>query len=799
MLCALFALDQLNLYRAAAPTAPAASQLKSANPHRGYVLFVDSLRYETARDPRLMPNLVELEKSSVFAKAIPPIDAMSITGTAAAFTGEAELRLFNLVSNFVEAGGARTSVFSQLGDYGRGCRVYGDRSSFAQFGFDRINFSTNTSHAVWIEHEEPWRVTMRAQNATLLHSLDEHCAGDSALTVFHASYTDHASHQFGIDNDSYRLAFRTLDKQLGQVIRKLPSDDFLCIFGDHGHTPEGRHKMGNDVPTYLSCRGPGLRPNTDLGTIQLVDTRYFLSWALQIPLPQNYGNGSYPQALSGNVPESFRASVSSAKNLGAPAAAYGLAAVLFGLLAGAWLLRTSPRKRLIIVCAAAALVLFFWGGVLARGRPWIHEPAFETVLSVWRYVLIAGALLCLWLRATTVAWVLFTMGWLFGYPSVYRYGNIANIGVFWCVFAALLWLQTAPRLAGGRWRSLLLVAPVAILVWFPLDDAHLQLGAVSAALWLVFCFADLPVPYLPTRVRRQLAALAQVALLISYGKTFWVAEGSQHQLESFVPAFYLDQTAWPWLALGFVAKLVIFTPRRGSRLVRVPLGLACAALLHVIQTRTPSIATLAAIAALLAAGSWLLSRQRKNHPAIGTLLLTLLLVVVHFTIRPPRAEEAVWHLESILAILVLAASLCRVRFGEHGANATSRVLLAILTMVAVAWPLVEWRASGLEWNFLYDFVDQQPLEKHVAYFVPLILVRYLLVVFVIRRLLTRELGPPGRDRVWLVAAAMALAVVPVCFGIASVLPTSHVFSEAVQQICIVVVLTAGFITTRRPS
>ncbi|HEX7668265.1 MAG TPA: alkaline phosphatase family protein [Polyangiaceae bacterium] len=254
------------------PAAPVGVE-RAPGPHgRMLVLLVDSLRWETATDPRLMPNLVALRAGATFGKVKPTRDAVTVPCIRAAFTGEDRTRVLGFVSNFLKRSVGVDSLFTDLAHDGRRAVALSD-SAFAQFGGVGLETRSNGD-------DGPNEV--RDQNEAVGRAIALYAARDPrlgaayAVTVIHLTYTDHVAHEQGVGSREYEARFLAADREIARLSAAVAPEDTLVVMGDHGHDANGRHAFGLDVPTIALYRGSAFQRGYDLGTLSIRDHRYLM-------------------------------------------------------------------------------------------------------------------------------------------------------------------------------------------------------------------------------------------------------------------------------------------------------------------------------------------------------------------------------------------------------------------------------------------------------------------------------------------------------------------------------------------
>jgi hypothetical protein len=118
------------------------------------------------------------------------------------------------------------------------------------------------------------------------------------------------------------------------------------------------------------------------------------------------------------------------------------------------------------------------------------------------------------------------------------------------------------------------------------------------------------------------------------------------------------------------------------------------------------------------------------------------------------------------------------------------------SLVATGWVTFAWTVHRLEWGFLYDWFSAPFVERHVGFFLPLILARYVVPLIVARLLLDGAFGHeapyPGRA-VWLLTGWKVASVFLLTIGIASSSSTTEIYLEGAEETAIAFVIAAGLL------
>jgi hypothetical protein len=740
----------------------------SALPPRGrmLVLLLDSLRYETAVDPALMPNLVALRAESTFARVKSTRDAVTVSSVRAAFTGRDGTRILAFVSNFLSRNAGIESVFTDLAALGRKSVTLSD-NAFKQFGLvGRREFANGG--------DDPTEVHDQGLAGAWAAAL--YRRGDYDLCVMHVTYTDHIAHKAGVGSPLYVQRFSAADRLVAKLAASVEPEDTFVVMGDHGHDLKGRHTFGLDVPTFALYRGSRFRQGHDLGTMSIRDHRYLMGWALGLALPPAYTGGHYPDALVSPVPlprdyaESRRADAQTAPEdpHRGREVAYGATVAALCVLFAAWVLSLRPSRgdrRPLRVFVDAALLLVVGAAFVACGaafyeiRPWLHEPRFVTIAAFWAGLWLVALVVARRRRDAKLGWPLLALPLFVLVPTVYRYGAAPALAPVWVGFILCAALATGgptySPLAGNErdsnWRSPLfgvLVLTVAML--YPFSGAEASNCRFDT--WVFFPF--------------------------EVGGSGGV---------------------WVWIVLALLAKFVLLL-RRGVEAQTQRAGILGVMLLTAVEANRPSALPELALALVLlfvawrakAPPRWSLAPDVARPPADVGLITGVLLLFMALT--QADTEVYLW-LDCLLAALYCSGKLVALAV-PASARTLGYTLLLLFAWFGTGWVSFAWTVHRLEWHFLYELFAAPTVERYVWFFIPLILARYLLPLLLGRALLAESLDHPELDvrrLVWTLAGAKVLTVLLFTAGIGWANPQSDVYLEAAQEAGVGTVLTAGLL------
>lgn len=437
---------------------------------RVLILWIDSLSTLDMAEPQRLTRLKARLSGGLHGEVRACMDGMSVPCFTAATTGGDRFSLFSLARNFGGAGGvAPGSVLHAFKERGLRLGFIGDpQIAAAVRGFDHVDILNVPNDA---------DTARRAERV-----LD---AGQIDLLIVHFREPDEISHAQGPAHARYAEAMEVVDREVEALLGRLRPQDTAFIYGDHGHTADGQHFAGLDVPTLYAAFGPLFQraarhdiAMTDEGSlwsrplgVRWGETPWLDAYLSGAELPQTAPPGELPPLNAGNAP--------------LPPLGAGLGLLLAVVVAwparGRWLLRRDWRALLGVLfgfgVAAFALgatymstrPILYWrgpllnigiGGAFGLLGVLLAVPAMRDLAarsdpaarsSVWRLVpglLIAGAV------ALAV-------------PTVYKYGGFyTGLSGFMLAGAVALGLALVRR---DRKQSalLLLLGLVAWRTWDP--------------------------------------------------------------------------------------------------------------------------------------------------------------------------------------------------------------------------------------------------------------------------------------------------------------------------------------------
>lgn len=695
-----------------------------------FVLILDSLRYSTATNAEIMPNLHVLQQEGVYAKVLPGFNSSSAAAMRDAFTGRENAAVLALVATFLKTDAGVESIFHQMALAGMTSTAH-STGFFKQFG------SGLTS-----ESGIPFRSTREVDEASVLTAARELATADYDVAIGHLNYTDYAAHDFGISRREYREAFHRADALIPQVRALLPPGTTFVVMGDHGHDETGKHGFGMDVPTFTVYVGPPFHRNQDLGTIKLTSHRYLMSYAVGLSLnAYGYTGDHLPQALEathdrvlwllaqakavqgsssqwsawfiwiyisllasfwfnllarGHSPISFsRAQITALFLALVPLSLTGFWQPVLGCLIMAELLWVVCRgvpavqtARWIGVPAVVSLAFLAWGRVLIAAQPALQRMSYCELGAVWLVVMMIGAALATRARRTTLMWIVSGASLLLLFGSNERYGfpgTLAPLAGCWLVF-----------FAASLWR-----------------DGALQSRAALAKLAFI---------------------AAGVFLLLQPFAATGATGGVLNRWHALLPDFNSDNFVYLGV-LAFFAKTVIFFPRWPG-IPRFILGAALIVLLVMIESRSFGTNAYVMIAMVLTAlVGWLVLGVSFGRPEGRLLQLTFwFLLYYYWTALTPRN-----FLE--IGCMIGAVTLCAratVWFPQRENLRADYLVFAIFGLLITGWAAMRWSTSDLEWHPAYEFFSAPTVERGVAVLVLWIAFKCLLSWIIVLKCLRDE-------------------------------------------------------------
>lgn len=252
---------------------PGIASVDTSKRSRLLILHIDSWRYETAIDSTLMPHVAALRKQGASWQLESVFEGFTIPAVRAAFSGHDETQLVSVIQNFSFHALPISSFFLDASRIGKRTLVVA-QEPWVQFGpyFEQRVPEHRGQDMYALDHERP---------ALALHGyLDE--AFD--VVICHYESADWVAHETGINSDRYRREFAYADSIVAEFAAVRGPDDYLLVYGDHGHSPSGEHKTGIVIPTFGMLLGPDVKAGVIANPMAMTNLRYIVSHAIGINL-----------------------------------------------------------------------------------------------------------------------------------------------------------------------------------------------------------------------------------------------------------------------------------------------------------------------------------------------------------------------------------------------------------------------------------------------------------------------------------------------------------------------------------
>jgi hypothetical protein len=145
----------------------------------------------------------------------------------------------------------------------------------------------------------------------------------------------------------------------------------------------------------------------------------------------------------------------------------------------------------------------------------------------------------------------------------------------------------------------------------------------------------------------------------------------------------------------------------------------------------------------------------------------------------------------LLAALRLSLEIVREVVVSPQQSKSHEQFLLLMGCLFSGWVTLGWSLHELEWKILYQFFPPSVVENQVVYFLPIIVLRYAVPVVICRLVLALDVAKGAlRDNNFLkqVMASKFISLGVVAIALAEYNPHSNVYLEAIQQLCIWVVI-----------
>ncbi len=258
-------------------------------PHgnRLFIYFVDSLRFDYALNPELMPHLNRLLPESTWGLAVPCATNMTVHCVEAAFSGIDRSSILAFGEDFhPKRSKHSTGWFFQMKNRGAHIAAVSDYvipTLYPDALAEKHEYRKGASQRKLVEMALGYFANP-ANTVTIVHLLGPHDEGQ-----IHGSNTP-----------QYRAQLREVDDLLRDITATLSPKDTLFIFGDHGMDDEGKHTYNTYAPTFYLYRGPDFTPGLRQD-IHLLSHTFFLSVLFRLPFFPDYQGDFYWNAFQPEI------------------------------------------------------------------------------------------------------------------------------------------------------------------------------------------------------------------------------------------------------------------------------------------------------------------------------------------------------------------------------------------------------------------------------------------------------------------------------------------------------------------
>lgn len=362
----LFFCFLLSIHRFLAPgdTMTQAGQQVAPSAEKAFVLVVDGMRPEDALDERLT-FLKDFRETGFVAEVQPCLECLTVPCISEAFTGTATGGLLGAYNNLVATSEITTlSLFTDVVASGRTTAV----AHLGQYkGFSTALTKQTVARDPWPEIQ-----------AWVAEGVD--------LIVWHYPKLDDAAHHHQPTSAGYTRALASLDKRGLALLAALPANYRLTVVGDHGHTDDGRHIFGLDIPTMALTSGDFFGSADVTEVLPISTFRYLIGAPLGLLPPDRYDGAD----LATRLPEgsAIREAASKRTYVGPRTDTSPVEVIVTGLALaafGVWNLGMLTGAASMLLAGSAAL-----GFVYLRILPTIHYSTAHPYLreKLWAGVAI---------------------------------------------------------------------------------------------------------------------------------------------------------------------------------------------------------------------------------------------------------------------------------------------------------------------------------------------------------------------------------------------------------------------------
>jgi len=764
-----------------------------------YILLIDSLRYETALSKSIMPFFNKLRRQGLHGRLRSCKDHNTVPCVRAAMEGRYRTSIFGFIRNFSNSNNLQENVLQQAKLAGKRIYMYSHKIVHKRYtdAVQKFNSFYSDSHS-----------TRKA--------LAAYRSGKYDVIFQHMINTDYISHGYGVETKTYKRVFREADDLLKRVVKTIPKDVNLLVWGDHGHDKNGSHRFGLDTPSYYIMRSPhfskGVRQNAEIKAV-----RYFISEGLGLTLPRNYEGKIYPEHQPKRK-QARRVKRKKIKLTMFQKAGFWLSLLFLGLVFLIWYWMqiqmevtslSNATYRWISMLTVTNIAVAFWAG-----QSWSLILAILCNLFIlhhlsrpWNTQKIWGILIVL-LPFAFVGWGRFLMAFRYAMDDT-RLRHL--MGLFFIIACGIVAIGLFARLRITLHLLWGLGAFLAVpTVYFFGAMSSLFAALYGFILFLVFrpihhmgpgAFSRFPSIFL--------GKLLMIPCLIPlYG--FLYIEANQFVFRQFYlfsinfsqTNKWLSGTSMTRWALAFLvfSKFVIYLDTKLKWWqFPLPLALGGAVGYYEFTQNTKHAAILCGWLLFTTLVLFLFARHfrwanrllgRNFYGSRVFLFASMQLAMVYMYRTKPIYLVC---LNIFLAAIMMIARVIKL-FNEDELNRVGPVVLAIIGYLGSFWFTLHWGTGYLEWNFVYDFLTAPQAEKYIVLVTTTNILKYLIPVFLIRSLLSTQFPvqlPAIQHRAHFWIGLKLISLLGILYGFGATSYSSKVFDEGMQQAIITLVCLLG--------
>lgn len=764
------------------PSSTLTPQSDQASSHIGehgriFVLFIESLRNETARNPDLMPYLSTLANRSLHGTMSTVYDAATEPALNAAFSGLPQKKALGALRVYFNPNGHLDSLFTVAKKNNLRSIIYSDYLTFNIF---RKDFSERRQRSPLASTS-----TVEPSYSFLSKATQEFVDGDAHLMIYHIDELEAIAHKRGVEHQDYYEVAQTIDQLIREIDSRISPQDFFLIFGDHGHTLQGRHSLGLDVPTYFLLRGPQvIQEERPLSPITVI--HHVITSTMRIPRSDLYEGPTWPLFQYQNTSEATPQTLTPK----------GYTPLL-------------PREKLrwILISAVIGVLGVFW---YQGNRVISHFFTPNASLATSRSLPLTQAPK-LWARflfkclagALVGVFFFFVGKYLSEFSTILRDPPLHMINKFWLAGLFLVLFNT-PRRSPASLGLMIFLIPFFFLI-----PNFYRYGApgVFAPAWILWGIGMGKLAYHKSRVKHRpypFQIFYLLGVIVYILQLFFFAEG-QKQTNSWFTPLISEITPTSVFVRSILAAAAGFFLIYRSHSALASKVVSCLFALHILLVQTHIIPHGGPVE-LLAAGTLLVTAILWSEPSkagryfkepfnFPKAIYLVSLIVLAFEALRLNLDARV-NLLLLFAAIRLSLILMKRVLDPYRSRENHLLFLSLVGLVGVGWLTLGWGFSRLDWAPLFDYVPPELVGRKMGHFLPLILVRFALPIVVVRTLIEEACDsqhPFPSTHLGLVLGMKYLSLLLIVLGIGFDQPGSYLYFEAVAQLGVFLILSFGFL------